>query len=313
MNAKHPIRVVARQTGISSHLIRAWERRYGAVSPERTESGQRLYSEADINRLKYLKAAVDSGESISQMARLKTEDLAGIISGGENQGIVPPDSKRSDYPDADTKLKAYLDEALVAVGNFEIDRLEAILMKASSEFGRPLFLERLIDPLMMNIGDAWKSGDLKTSHEHAATAIIRTFLGTLTRAYRPIESSPIIIIATPSGQRHEFGAMISSIIASSDGWNAIYLGPDSPADDIANVARHKNARAVALSIVYPSDDPRIIPELRSLRKLLGDDIAIFIGGQAAESYRDVYDEIGAQYIGNLPELRDHLRRLRSRR
>jgi len=311
MNVKHPIRVVARQTGISAFLIRAWERRYGAVLPERSDSGQRLYSEADINRLKYLKAAVDSGESISQMAKLSTDDLAGILRGGNSMPEVQSDSAKPVGASADERIRGYLDDAMNAVRNFDIDRFEAILMTASSEFGRPVFLEKLIEPLMLKIGDAWKNGELKISHEHAATAIIRTFLGTLSRSYRPIESAPTIVIATPSGQLHEFGAMISSIIASSEGWNAVYLGPDSPADDIANIARKKNARAVALSIVYPSDDPRIISELRLLRKLLGDSVAIAIGGRAAENYRAVFEEIGAYHIGNLAELRDQLRRIRS--
>jgi len=310
MKAKHPIRVVAKQTGLSSHLIRAWERRYNAVVPDRSESGQRLYSDEDIIRLKLLKAAVDSGESISQTAALSGKELrelvqsiegtsmAGVLAGSENNNEVV------------SSPKEYLDSAIEAVKELDTEKLEYILMNATSDLSRPILLGAVMEPLMYEIGELWKDGTMKVAHEHVASAVVRTFLGNLSRAYRPVDSSPKIVITTPSGQLHEFGALISAIISSADGWNAIYLGPNSPADDIANVVRQKKARAIALSVVYPADDPRVSSELRTLRQLVGPDMPILIGGRSAQNYIKVIEEIGAFIIENIEDLRGQLRKIR---
>jgi len=310
MRAKHPIRVVAKQTGLSSHLIRAWERRYEAVVPERSESGQRLYSDEDIVRLKLLKAAVDSGEAISQAASLSGKELRELIRSIEGTSMAGVLSGPEDNADPDTSPKKYLADAIEAVRSLDTEKLEHILMNATADLSRPILLEGVMEPLMYKIGELWKDGTMKIAHEHVASAVVRTFLGNLSRAYRPIESAPKVVITTPAGQLHEFGALISAIISSADGWNAVYLGPNSPADDIANVVRQKHARAVALSIVYPADDPRVSSELRTLRQLVGPDIHLLIGGRSAANYLKVIEEIGAYHIENIEDLRGWLRKIR---
>lgn len=310
MRAKHPIRVVAKQTGLSSHLIRAWERRYEAVVPERSDSGQRLYSDEDIVRLKLLKAAVDSGEAISQAASLSGKELRELIRSIEGTSMAGVLSGPEENTDPDTSPKKYLADAIEAVRSLDTEKLEHILMNATADLSRPILLEGVMEPLMYKIGELWKDGTMKIAHEHIASAVVRTFLGNLSRAYRPIESAPKIVITTPAGQLHEFGALISAIIASADGWNAVYLGPNSPSDDIANVVRQKHARVVALSIVYPADDPRVSSELRTLRQLVGPDIHLLIGGRSAANYLKVIEEIGAHFVENIEDLRGWLRKIR---
>ncbi len=310
MKAKHPIRVVAKRTGLSSHLIRAWERRYKAVVPERSDTGQRLYSDEDIDRLKLLKAAVDSGESISQTASLSVEELRELIKKIEGTSMAGVLSASAGDNETTASSNVYLERAIEAAKALDIEKLEHTLMNATSDLSRPVLLEAVIEPLMYKVGELWKCGAIKIAHEHATSAAIRTFLGNLSRAYRPVESAPKIIVTTPSGQLHEFGAMISMIIVSADGWNAVYLGPNSPADDIANVVKLKQARAVALSIGYPADDPRIPAELRNLRQLIGPGIPILIGGRSAASYMNVIDEVDARYIENIADLRGRLREIR---
>ena len=78
-SGRHPIRVVARRTGLTPAVLRAWEKRYGVVDPTRTEGGQRLYSDEDVRRLSLLRQAVEEGRSISQVVELTTEELQGLV------------------------------------------------------------------------------------------------------------------------------------------------------------------------------------------------------------------------------------------
>jgi methylmalonyl-CoA mutase cobalamin-binding subunit len=104
---------------------------------------------------------------------------------------------------------------------------------------------------------------------------------------------------------------MGSVTAAAGGWRTLYLGPNLPAEDIADTAQSREARAIALSIVYPPDDPNLSRELRRLRQLTNNRVRIIVGGRSAITYRDVLDEIGAIRVSGLTELRKELGRLKS--
>ena len=166
-------------------------------------------------------------------------------------------------------------------------------------------------PLMEAIGRSWQDGMLRVAHEHLATALVRSFIGALKDVGIPPEGSPEMIVATPSGTHHEIGALMVSVLAASDGWKVTYLGPDLPAEDIAAAARSRGAKVVALSIVYPVDDPQLGRELRRLGNQLEDDVTLFVGGASVNGYREVLDEIGASVTVDVSILREELKELRA--
>jgi cobalamin-dependent methionine synthase I len=137
-------------------------------------------------------------------------------------------------------------------------------------------------------------------------------MGKLAVSYKLSESSPKLVVATPVGQLHEFGALMANVTAVSEGWQTVYLGPNLPAAEIALAVRQNRAAAVALSIVYPSDDPRVVSDLAELRRLISDDTAIIIGGRAASGYSRVIETIGAMTVDDLSELKAGLESIRSR-
>jgi methanogenic corrinoid protein MtbC1 len=118
------------------------------------------------------------------------------------------------------------------------------------------------------------------------------------------------VVATPTGQIHEFGALLVAATATTEGWRVTYLGADLPAEDIAEAAVRTRARAVALSIVYPTGDPAVSDELRRLRNALPKGITLLVGGAAASAYGSWLDEIGAIRLNSLAELRLELQTLR---
>ena len=282
------ISAVAERTGLSTHVIRAWERRYGAVTPDRSDGNQRLYSEIDVRRLRLLRRAVAGGHSLQEIAGRDAEHLARLVGGDVEPSKSLPDQDLP--PDA---IAHYFGRAVHAVQTLDPAALDAALSQASVVLDRATLVEELMMPLLERVGTLWAEGKLAIAHEHAATAIIRAFLSNLTKSYDVPFGAPAIVVGTPAGQTHELGALFCAVLAATRRWRVFYLGADMPAVEIADAARQAAARAVALSVVYPGGDATTAGEIRNLRNALPSSIDIIAGGRAADSYQGTLDEIGA--------------------
>ena len=307
---RHPIQVVSRATGLSPDVLRAWERRYHAVDPGRTPGAHRLYSDSDIARLTLIRKALAAGRRIGFVARLPLEELEVLVAQDEAHPLPGPLAPRRPVPPgADGSL---LSRCFAAVERMDGPALERALTGASVTLTTPQMLEELLVPLLQEIGAGWRSGRIGIRHEHLATAAIRAWLVGARQAQAPAAHAPVLVVATPGGQVHELGALMAALVAETAGWRVVYLGVDLPAEEIAAAARQESARAVALSLIYPPDDPRLPHELRRLRRLLPGGIALFVGGDAAAAYAGVLREIDARIVGSISELREALDTLRRR-
>jgi MerR family transcriptional regulator, light-induced transcriptional regulator len=296
----HPIQVVVARTGLSAHVIRIWEKRYGAVTPERTETNRRLYSEEQIERLNLLRRLSEAGHGIGFVAKLPTDRLKKLL---DESAAVPAEvARRIDARD-DTVV---LEQSLDAIRALDAPALERILTDAEVALGGQGVLQRLVGPLAQAMGEAWRAGSITAAHEHFATAVIRTFLSRASRSFVGAENAPVLAVVTPAGQLHELGALLVAAAAANLGWRVIYLGAGLGAADIAGAARQHHARAVALSIVYPADDSSLPGELVRLRELLPDTAII-----AMTAYRDTLEQISAlqsEDLANLGKILDGLRK-----
>jgi DNA-binding transcriptional MerR regulator/methylmalonyl-CoA mutase cobalamin-binding subunit len=297
---RHPIRVVARRTGLKPDLIRAWERRYSAVAPGRSATRRRYYSDAEIDRLSLLSRVVRAGHTISQVAQLPDEELEELIArDASSQPAAAASGSRTD---------AILACCLAAVQRLDPRDLGHLIQRASVELSAPDLLDDVLVPLMQRIGDQWKQGALRPYHEHMASAVVRSFLGTSMSETN--HGAPIFMAATPARQRHELGALLATSCAAAEGWRVLYLGPDLPPEEIAAAALHQGAQVVALSLVYPPDDALLRDELRRLRRLLDPRTELIVGGRASAAYVDILHEIGAQRLDDLSGLRRRLEEIR---
>jgi methanogenic corrinoid protein MtbC1 len=303
---KYTMKVVTRRTGLSPHVIRVWERRYGAVEPGRTESNRRRYSEADIARLQLLRNVTLAGHSISSVANLSSEELTALAQ-AETYTRIEPAPARDGAPLPEDILA----QCLALVKAMDLAGLDTALAQAEIGLSQPVLLEQVIAPLMRTIGDMWHDGALRVAHEHLATAVLRSFLGALRTTHAANEAAPALVVTTPAAQLHEIGALLVAATAASQGWRIIYLGPNLPAVEIAAAVAEVQARAVALSIVYPSDDPHLPGELRRLRALLPDSAAVLTGGRAVGAYSSVLNEIGALVADDMSQVRSQLDALRA--
>lgn len=292
--AHHPIKAVVRRTGLSAHVIRIWEKRYQAVQPERTGTNRRLYSEDQIERLSLLRAITRAGHSIGPVAQLPTEKLRKLAEEAKST-----DQRFPPAPTAATRKTSIIDECIAAVETLDARALEAALKRGAMELGAQGLLQGVIAPLAQTIGELWRDGSITAAHEHFASAIIRIFLGHSAKPFAGSEHSPVLIVATPTGQIHELGALLVSAAATNLGWHVTYLGASLPAAEIAGAARQNRARAIALSLVYPEDDPRLEGELIRLRESLPAEVAVLVGGRAMPAYREALDKIGVTQIKDL--------------
>lgn len=296
------LQAVARATGLSGHVLRAWEKRYGAVRPARSKAGQRRYTEADVQRLILLERATRAGHPISTVVSRPDAELQRLLHGGAGPKTAQViAATEEEFRDACIRAVRAMDEPALARG------LECALMR----LGYHGLLARVVAPLAEEIGEQWRQGGITAAHEHFFSAVARTFLGTAAQQFAPPADAPVLIAATPAGQHHELGAFMAGVLATHLGWRAIYLGPSLPAAEIAAAVVQAEANALVLSIVYPGDDPKLPGELRALRKHLPD-VELIVGGRAAPGFRAVLKKIKARLVTNLSDLGDELDLIRAR-
>jgi DNA-binding transcriptional MerR regulator/methanogenic corrinoid protein MtbC1 len=307
---RYSMKVVSQRTGLSAHVLRVWERRYGAVEPDRSESNRRLYAEEEVVRLEYLAKLTRAGHGIRQIATLPSDELEAMVMALPAAVAVEevPDRPGAGPPDAEI-----LNEAWAYVRDLDLAGLRRVLEKASVTLGMTGFSENLIVPLVARIGAGWESGELSVTEEHAASAVIREVLFASSRPFAESAGAPGIVVATPTGQHHELGAVLVSAMARRLGWDVTHLGVSLPAGEIARAVVRSGALALGLSIVYPGDDAELPDELRRLRRLLPAEVAILVGGRSAGAYEAVIREIGASVVGDLSGFRATLEKLRAQR
>lgn len=301
--------VVVQRTGLTAHVLRAWERRYAAVEPGRTEGGQRLYSDADVLRLRLLKRATEGGRSIGSVAALTSEALAELV--GEDVSV--PES-RLPVAGEEAARERHLAACLLAADRMDAGALRAELMRAVVRLSAVRFVTGVAGPLLQRVGELWAEGQLRPAQEHVVSTAVRQVLDWLLGRYRAPEDAPLVVVGTLSGELHEFGAMLAAVVAADAGWRVLYLGPSLPGSEIAGAAGRMGAAAVAVSLVaghaenaederdagnyrdavhdrdarknrHAGDGDRsagVAEELRELRRQLPEGVLLVAGGRRAQ-------------------------------
>jgi DNA-binding transcriptional MerR regulator len=299
----HPIQSAVRRTGLSADVIRAWEKRYGVVAPERSGAGRRLYSDADIDRLRLVARATLTGRTVGQVAALPADALAALV----RDEAARPAGAPPAAPAAPAHLRACLD----ALAAFDAARLDAELRRAALALSAEAFLDALVVRLWERVADAVHRGALRPAHQHLAQAVLRRVLDRATETATLPGAGPDLVVATPAGQPHELGALVAAAAAASEGWRVVYLGPGLPAEAIADAAARTRARAVTLSLGAGDGGHAVPHELRRLRALLPAGVPIVVEGAGADAHRTVLREVGATVPRDVPALLAQLRALRA--
>jgi MerR family transcriptional regulator, light-induced transcriptional regulator len=298
---KYRIGTVSRLTGLSADVVRVWERRYGAIRPRRSEGGSRLYSDADIARLRQLRQAVEFGHAIGQVAKLTDNDLA--------QLAIPQYSTRvleQNVAPQDPHL-ILRENFLNAIAQMDVVAADLEISRAATLYPPRTLVKNIVAPLLVEIGQRWAHQEYGIAHEHVASNLIRGLLSSLFRLYPPDAAAESIVLATPQGERHEFGILLAALYAVTRGWRVIYLGVDLPAAEIVRTIKLTKARVLALSLAAPIGG-EITQELRLLHQLLPVTVRVWMGGREALSYREFLAQADWVLIRDLEDLDDRLKR-----
>jgi DNA-binding transcriptional MerR regulator/methylmalonyl-CoA mutase cobalamin-binding subunit len=297
--ARISIGTVVRRTGLSAHVLRAWERRYGVVKPKRTDGGLRLYSHDDVLRLQLLKKLTEQGHAIGQVARLSSADLISML---KEEAIETSIASSQAQP---TEAGRYVAATIDALQALDGPRIYQTLMRAVVTLKSREFTRDVIAPLLSRVGDMWSEATICPVHEHILSVNLRRVLAWMIDSVPVDEGAPVIVCTTPSHQRHELGAMLAGIAATEEGWRVAYLGPDLPAEDIAIGAKVTGASVVAVSIVYVRDKETVRKEIKSLKSRLPKNVMLVAGGAGTRNAE--LDKLGAIVLQDADELRSLLR------
>lgn len=299
---QHPIQVVVRRTGLSADVLRAWERRYGVVEPARSPTGRRLYSDADIERLRLLHRAVRGGRAIGQLSGMATAELRSLVREDEaEEGQSPVPTRES--PSGASMIVA---ECLAAVEHLDAAALEERLQRAASDLGAASLLEGVIVPMLEAVGAGWVDGRYSITQEHLVSAVVRQVIGGLLRGASGDAARPLALFATPSGERHELGALMAAAMAALQGWRVLYLGADLPMDDLGTAVAVHRPRVVALSVVSAEVTETLPEQVASLKPHLSAETTLLVGGRGAAMRAGELAQLGAVTIHGLAGFRELL-------
>ena len=301
--ARHPIAVVAERTGLTQDVLRVWERRYGAVHPERGAGGQRRYTDADIARLALLHAATRAGRSIGQVAGLSTDALEALV----NEDVTAR-ARQAPPAVASSAAMEAVAASLALARTLDGARLDEALRRTAAQLGVSAFLESVAAPLLRQVGDEWHAGRMTPAQEHLASSVLHDIIVETMRTFSKANGAPRVLVATAAGDRHAVGAALVGAAAAVEGWSVLYLGADLPAAEIADAARAAAVRVVALSVVYVDDRARMLGELRAIRSRLPREVTLIAGGGGSGALAAELSAMGVRVESSLGGLVAELRR-----
>lgn len=302
---RHPIGVVAERTGLTPDVLRVWERRYQVVEPRRSPGGQRIYSDADIDRLLLLHRATRGGHGISHVAGLSRSRLEDLVRDVESSGQhLPPRL----IPSAE--LTSIVADAIALAESLDPAGLESLLRRNVARYGIVTFIDTVAAPFLREVGDAWHAGRLSISQEHLATAVVERVVGDAAPLLTGSDGSPVIVIGTLEGERHAGGALMAAATAASEGWRVIYLGADVPAKGIIETAGKTQARAVGISVVFPDRKSKVSAQIREIQEGLPSETTLLVGGAGAGELRQALRKSGIEFVETMSELHEKLSRMR---
>ena len=299
MPALYPIRAVARLTGIPIETLRAWERRYHAVTPDRTARG-RLYSDVEVSRLQLLRAVVEGGHAIGQVAGLSDAELQ-VLAAAPSVSHPPPGPGA---PSAHPSLERLLD----AIAAFDSEAINQELSKLALLLRPADLVHKVVLPLMRQAGENWHNGTFTIAQEHLFSACMRNLLGGMVRLHRPGTNAGRILLTTPAGELHEFGILAAAMLAVSQDFQVTYLGPNLPAGEILATAEKCLPDIVVLGIMKMNATPAVGGEMARLASGLPVLTELWVGGTGATGVLAGVVRNGAFILDDLADFERHLNR-----
>jgi DNA-binding transcriptional MerR regulator len=275
---------LSRRVGVSDHVLRSWESRYGLLWPVRSAGGFRLYSEEDESRIRRMTAYLAAGLSAAEAARLvlREERLAGADPAEAEEPRVVSSTI--------TELAAGLRKALDALDE---PGAQAIIDRLLSDLSLTAVLREVIIPYLTDLGERWHRGTASITQEHFASNVIRGRLAGLARGWGG-GHGPRAVLACPPGELHDMGLVIFGIVLNRNGWRIDFFGMNTPVEELERHVEASRPDLVVLAVTVPATLETLRPELASLARCAP---LAFAGAGATP---EVAAEVGARLMSGDP-------------
>lgn len=241
-----PIQLVSRMTGLTIHTLRAWEKRYQAVTPKRDKSNTRLYSQADIERLQKLKALTGLGSRISEVASLSDSKLEAMLI------ALQPDLEFIKTQKDELATEQMLEKLKLALSLFDLEMLSHELSKIQKKISSRDFALKIIHPVLKEVGRLFEANELSVDQEHAISSMLKFHIGNFlyqNKSFKKIKGL-VFVFAAPEGELHEFGIMIGALLCQQYNHNFYYVGPNMPAGALSVICNQLKADFLILGVSH---------------------------------------------------------------
>ena len=290
---RFPIRILSEKTSVGTSTLRAWERRYGLLKPERTPKGHRLYSDTDVNRVLKILDLLNDGHSLPAITEILSAENTYTRHENlyeEDEISIPPSEALSNIWDG------FIKSTIEASIDFNIERIDAVYNEASSLYPVDMVTDRLVQPTITILGNRWKEHpDSGIAEEHFYTSWLKNRLGArFHHSYTQARGTRIICACAP-GSYHELGLMLFALSALARGYRVLYFGADLPLNQLHYISKRSAAKAVVLS-AQSQVDKNINSELSSLLNQL--DTPVFMGGSNELINKDEFQSKGGILLGS---------------
>jgi methanogenic corrinoid protein MtbC1 len=268
------IGALSRATRIPVETLRTWERRYGVPVPIRTPSGQRQFPVAAVEQLRKVTTLLDQGYRPGEILGLPTAELDGLLGLAERRRPRPTaDSRTSVDPTVETMLET--------IRAFDRVGLVGALRTNWARLGPLRFLEECASALLFEVGKGWEEGRLHIRHEHFASECVFDVLREIREPFDRQAIGPRVALATLPGDLHEGGLLMAATVLAIRGYRVLYLGPDTPVEQIAATVRDGEVDVVTLGISSVVPRARAIASVDALRSALPARVPLWLGGAGA--------------------------------
>ena len=270
MENKLSINVISTATGVMPHTIRTWEKRYQVFKPERSEGGQRLYSEADLDKAKLIVDLRDQGHTISSLAKHSLKDLRSLL----------VDNNREDSESEKIFISVETKKLLKHLANFDIDLVVSGMQHLRLSMGVKEFIFKIVLPVMHEIERLSLKGRYSITQEHIISTIVRDQLNQINLANEGPNTNRIAL-ATPEGNLHELPIMIAEIICHANRVSTNYLGASHPAECLGEAVNAIKCKTIVMGVISSAQwnyEKNIVKYLESIDKYLRNKVEIILGG-----------------------------------
>ena len=267
-NAQLRIGELARRTGVATELLRAWERRYGLLSPLRTASGYRLYSSGDVRRVRRMRELLGTGLSAAQAAAVALSE--------------PDEAAPTTTAGASPELREALERFDDAAAHAAFDRL-------LSDLSLDTVLDAVVLPLLHELGDRWAAGEISVAQEHFASHLIRGRLLGLARGWDR-GAGPRAVLACPPGEQHDLALIAFGLALREHGWRITFLGADTPVDTLVDAVGRLRPAALVLAATTGSPWSAVEKALRGVEE----ETVVWLAGSGADE--DAAKRCGARLL-----------------